>query len=189
MSVIEPAEHLLKNGRVVTIRSAEVSDASGLLESARRIMSNNDFAPSLPDEWRGSLEEQVELIGDHRRRSGKLWLLAEHDAVIIGSLVFATGDLRRLAHRGVLGIGLDRDWRGQGLGSLLMERFLDWAENEPSVEKIGLAVFSTNTPAIGLYRKLGFIEEGRRIREVKLAPDRYVDEILLYRLTRHAVAP
>jgi ribosomal protein S18 acetylase RimI-like enzyme len=35
--------------------------------------------------------------------------------------------------------------------------------------------------AMGLYRKLGFVEEGRRPRELKLGPEHYIDEILMYR--------
>jgi RimJ/RimL family protein N-acetyltransferase len=184
MSVIEPAQHILKDERAVTIRSADVNDASGLLESAMSIMANNDFAPSQPDEWSVSLEDEVKLVEQHRQDQGKLWLVAEHRGVIIGSLIFSTGQFRRVAHRGTLGMGLDRAWRGQGLGSLLMQCLLDWAENEPSVEKVGLTVFSTNTAAIRLYKKFGFVEEGRRPREVKMGPGQYVDDILMYRLVK-----
>ncbi len=181
MSLVEPTLHILPDGRTVTIRCAEVGDALPLLQSARSIMAGNDFAPSQPDEWSGSLDDQVQLIEQHRQHPGKLWLLVEHDETIVGSVMFSTGPVRRLAHRGALGMGLERTWRGLGVGSLLMQRLLAWAQREPSVEKVGLEVFSTNTAAIALYRKFGFIEEGRRIREVKLAPGQYVDDILMYR--------
>ena len=59
-----------------------------------------------------------------------------------------------------------------------------WAEAHPVIEKLCLAVFATNEPAIGLYRKLGFVEEGRRPREVKLAPNQYVDDICMYRFAK-----
>ena len=39
-------------------------------------------------------------------------------------------------------------------------------------------------PAIALYRKNGFVEEGRRIQEVKMADGRYVDDILMYKLVK-----
>jgi RimJ/RimL family protein N-acetyltransferase len=52
----------------------------------------------------------------------------------------------------------------------------------------GLAVFATNARAIGLYRKLGFVEEGRRPREVKFGADQYVDDILMYRFVKATVA-
>lgn len=65
------------------------------------------------------------------------------------------------------------------LGSLVR-----WAEEDPIVEKLALAVFATNLPAFALYRKNGFVEEGRRIKEVKLADGRYVDDILMYKLVK-----
>lgn len=100
MSVIERTHHRLENGRALIVRSAEVNDAWNLLESAHHVMANNDFAPSQPDGWAVSLEKQIELIEKHRWGAGKLWLVAERDGMIIGSLVLATGDCRRVAHRG-----------------------------------------------------------------------------------------
>lgn len=46
------------------------------------------------------------------------------------------------------------------------------------VEKIGLAVSADNEGAIRLYKRLGFAEEGRRPREMKLGPGQYMDDIL-----------
>ena len=31
---------------------------------------------------------------------------------------------------------------------------------------------------------MGFVEEGRRVRALKIAPDRYVDEVLMGRMLR-----
>jgi RimJ/RimL family protein N-acetyltransferase len=181
MSLIEPSQHTLEDGRTVTIRSAHPDDATELLRHARDVLANNDFAIRNLDEFDFTVDTEAKLIEEHRTRAGHLWLLAEHDNRIIGSAMFSTGTHRRLAHRGSLGIGLEREWRGQGLGTLLMETLLAWAGREPSVEKVCLAVFATNSPAISLYRKLGFVEEGRRVREIKMGPDQYVDDILMYR--------
>jgi RimJ/RimL family protein N-acetyltransferase len=68
-----------------------------------------------------------------------------------------------------------------GMGTLLLQALIDWAEAHPAIEKLSLAVLATNTAAIGLYRRFGFIEEGRRPREVKLGPDEYVNDVLMYR--------
>ena len=62
----------------------------------------------------------------------------------------------------------------------MLRCFIEWAEASPLIEKIGLGVFATNEPAIALYRKSGFVEEGRQPREVKVGSE-YVDVILMYR--------
>lgn len=73
------------------------------------------------------------------------------------------------------------EWRGMGVGNALLETLIAWAKTRPRIEKICLAVLADNIPAIGLYRKYGFQEEGRRIREIKTGPDEYSDDLLIYR--------
>jgi RimJ/RimL family protein N-acetyltransferase len=51
------------------------------------------------------------------------------------------------------------------------------------IEKVSLEVFSINEPAKRLYHRMGFIEEGRKLREYRLSEDRYVDSILMYQFT------
>jgi len=73
-----------------------------------------------------------------------------------------------VAVRGVLTISVRPGYRGEGLGSDLLRSLIEWAEANPDVEKLGLAAFATNRLAIVLYERFGFLEEGRRLREVKL---------------------
>jgi ribosomal protein S18 acetylase RimI-like enzyme len=41
----------------------------------------------------------------------------------------------------------------------LLQALVEWAEANPLIEKLRLAVLANNETAIGLYRKLGFVEE------------------------------
>ena len=63
---------------------------------------------------------------------------------------------------GVLSLGMWvlPEWRGRGGGRMLMEAALE--ARPPDVHKIELEVFPDNEAAIGLYRSLGFEEEGLR---------------------------
>lgn len=65
----------------------------------------------------------------------------------------------RLKHRGALGMGLLPGYRGKGIGSLLLEKVIERAK-AVDLEKIELHVYTTNSPAIALYKKFGFVEEG-----------------------------
>ena len=49
----------------------------------------------------------------------------------------------------------------------------------PVLEKIYLKVHATNGRAISLYQKLGFREEGRLVRDLKLGPNEYVDTVVM----------
>ncbi|WP_328043105.1 GNAT family N-acetyltransferase [Neobacillus mesonae] len=68
------------------------------------------------------------------------------------------------------------------MGKLLIKELLNWAEHNPLIEKVSLGVLSTNQRAIELYKSMGFVEEGRKIKEVKFSDDLYVDDILMYKL-------
>jgi ribosomal protein S18 acetylase RimI-like enzyme len=62
---------------------------------------------------------------------------------------------------GEIGMLVDRDWRGRGVGSALIQAAIGLAR-EQGLHKLSLEVFAHNTAAIALYRKCGFVEEGRR---------------------------
>jgi RimJ/RimL family protein N-acetyltransferase len=56
-----------------------------------------------------------------------------------------------------LGMGIVDGFRGQGIGSALMDTVIDWAR-AANVERLVLRVFPHNERALGLYRKFGFVE-------------------------------
>ena len=69
---------------------------------------------------------------------------------------------------GDLAMLVDRDWRGRGAGSALVRAAIDWARGQ-GLHKLSLEVFVHNEPAIALYRKSGFTEEGRRSGQYRFA--------------------
>ena len=64
-------------------------------------------------------------------------------------------------------MGVHKDYRRQGLGTLLLESTID-AAKEYGIERVELEVYTSNTPAIRLYEKLGFIHEGVKKKARKL---------------------
>jgi RimJ/RimL family protein N-acetyltransferase len=77
---------------------------------------------------------------------------------------------------GEIGMMVAREWRGRGVGSALMTAAIDWAR-ERGLHKLSLDVFAHNAAAIGLYRKMGFVEEGRRIKHYRRANGELWDSI------------
>jgi RimJ/RimL family protein N-acetyltransferase len=60
-----------------------------------------------------------------------------------------------------------------------MNALLRWARSNPRVEKVELQVRSSNEPAIALYRSLGFVEEGRKTRRLKIGRNEYLDDVYM----------
>lgn len=79
---------------------------------------------------------------------------------------------------GEIGMLVDRDWRGRGAGSELVQSAISLAR-EQGLHKLSLEVFAHNTAAIALYRKCGFIEEGRRTRQYRRASGELWDSIIM----------
>ena len=69
-----------------------------------------------------------------------------------------------------------REWRGRGVGSALLAAAIDWARAQ-GLHKVSLSVFPHNAAAIALYRKFGFVEEGRRVKQFRRASGELWDAI------------
>jgi RimJ/RimL family protein N-acetyltransferase len=184
MASIEPKFLMTKTSESFVIRSAELDDAANILAYGRSVAQETSFFVIQSDELPTTEEQERHWIQDHLGHPGKLLLVAEVAGAIIGCLSFECGSYKRTAHTGTFGISVQKDWRGKGIGTAMLKMLLVWAEEHPAIEKVGLGVFSTNTGAVELYRRLGFVEEGRRLKAIKFGPERHVDEILMARFVK-----
>ncbi len=172
---------VLKNGREVHIREAEVRDAEKIINY---LLANQDrfrYMLRSVDEINTDIDYQKSLIRAHNLRSNSVELVAEYEGKIAGMLDFVGGSWKRTSHAGELGISVDTDVQGIGIGRLMMEMFLDWAEKNPIIEKATLFVMSDNAIASGLYTSLGFEVEGVKKKAVKFPDGKYQDLIMMSR--------
>ncbi|MHC4478098.1 MAG: GNAT family N-acetyltransferase [Planctomycetota bacterium] len=184
MSQIAAKEHELKTGDKVVIRTAAADDAAGLLEHARIILEEDLYNVTTLDELKMTVEEERQWTEQHLENPGQIILVAELEDVLVGVLHFDNGSHRRLAHRGTLHMSVHPNHRRKGIGTALLNSLLEWAGQNTVVEKVALGVFAENQAAITLYEKAGFIEEGRRIREIKISEDNYADLVRMYKLVK-----
>lgn len=99
--------------------------------------------------------------------------LAETEGSIAGSITLRGRDNRkRLSHVGEIGIVVAKDYWGQGIGRLLLNKVIDHAKSV-GIEKLSLKVLDDNKRAVTLYEKLGFTREGLLIDEVRIEGSNY----------------
>jgi RimJ/RimL family protein N-acetyltransferase len=178
---IDPQARILKSGRGIIIRCAQPSDAAPLANLLQEVAGELAYTVAERDEL-PSPEELRLRIEDRARHPGRVMLVAATEGgELIGELDAGCGQRRRIAHRLRFGLSVAHPWRGMGVGRALIERLLDWATLHPTVEKVVLGVFAENRAAIALYEKLGFSIEGRRIREFRIAPGVYADDLIMAR--------
>jgi putative acetyltransferase len=156
--------------------------AAGDAEALVRLMSDEDVISELlqtpypsVEAWRKRLETQAtEVEGIH--------LVAVHgDEVVASAGIHGHPNLPRLRHSGMLGMSVARPWQGRGVGSEMMRRLLDWADNWMGLLRIELSVYTDNERALALYRKYGFEMEGT-LRAFALRRGRYADVYTMARL-------
>lgn len=106
--------------------------------------------------------------------------------VIIGELVIGDDGVQAAtAQNRNVGIGLSllRSHQGQGYGREAMDWALDWCFRHAGMHTVSIGTASYNTRAADLYRKMGFVEEGRR-REVIYYDRKWYDS-LMFSMTEH----
>jgi RimJ/RimL family protein N-acetyltransferase len=97
----------------------------------------------------------------------RCWAYFEGDRVV--AHVDLTGPvLHSGLHRARLGIGVERSFRGRGIGKNLLETVVAWARREPELCWIDLSVFAHNIGAQRLYSRFGFQEVSRTIDAYRL---------------------
>ena len=69
---------------------------------------------------------------------------------------------------GEIGMMVAADWRGRGVGTALVAAAIESARAR-GLHKLTLSVFPHNRAAIALYRKVGFVDEGRRVKHLRRA--------------------
>ena len=86
---------------------------------------------------------------------------ALHDGKVVGWCDVVRDERPDRAHIGRLGIGILPEYRGQKIGARLLAAAIADAFQK-GITRIELEVFAANARAIALYRKFGFVEEGRK---------------------------
>ncbi|MEW9676395.1 GNAT family N-acetyltransferase [Lentibacillus sp. L22] len=164
------------------IRFVRKNDAQTILNIQRDVISEKNYFITTSDEFKSTLQEQEDEIQEIMENKRETLLVAEVNNEVVGWLKFHSSPLKRLSHVGTFGMMLLKDYRNVGLGKQLVSTMLNWAEQNHYIEKVSLGVFSTNDRAIELYKRMGFAVEGRKVNEIKLDENTYIDDILMYKM-------
>ncbi len=174
-----PARTVAVRGAAILIRSATEGDAEALIARDIELAAGSVGTIYVP----GEIDEDVPA---RRRKIRRLLdaprdhlIVAEHAGAVVGEASFRAGPSRRTHHHGLLGVSVATAWRSRGVGRALLTTLIDWCREHPDIERVCLWVFANNAPALALYRSLGFVEEGRRVREIRFGPGDYADDLVM----------
>ena len=161
----------------VEIREARAADAEKVIAYTKTIGGESDNLTFGSDGFPITVEEEADYLESVHAADKSVHLLALMDGEIIadGSL---SGLPRRMSHRAELGIAVRKPYWNKGVGSMLMQKLIDYAK-EHDIEIINLEVRSDNAGAIHLYQKFGFRSIGKSPAYFKI-DDNYCDFDIMY---------
>lgn len=134
-----------------------------------------------------SFEEALEKVDDHwlnhlkSDKTSSISLFAKCNEKLIGMVAIVFSNKKKTSHTAELvGNYVDKDFRGQGVGSTMMQSIIDEAKANPRIKKIILEVVATQIPGIKLYEKFGFKKVGVR-KDQFFHDNKYYDLIQMER--------
>lgn len=154
----------LKDGRACLLRSAAGADAEAVLATLNKVHAETDFLLSYPDEKRFSAEEEADFLAGKEISPSEAELCSIVENKIRGLAgVFSVGAREKVRHRAELGISIEKEFWGLGIGRALTEACIECAKNA-GYRQLELEAVAENSSAIALYKSLGFREYGRNPR-------------------------
>ena len=106
------------------------------------------------DKQTGFIEGLKIEVGQPQWR--RAWLKCDENGNIQGHVDLRGRREPNTAHRALLGMGVQHNYRRLGIGTELVNFALNWARASGLIKNIDLEVLSGNSPAVHLYQKNGF---------------------------------
>ena len=155
-------EVALKDGRTAILRAPDWHDLDALLAFITELV---DERAEILRTTKPSREEEAEWLGRRLasiEKGNSVVLVAEINGRLVANseVEQRAPQFPEMSHVGVLGIGILKNSRGVGLGTVLMESLIKLAK-QVGLKILILDTFATNKAAQILYKKAGFVEVGK----------------------------
>ncbi|WP_430409637.1 N-acetyltransferase family protein [Kordia sp.] len=175
----EPKICTTKSDKKIEIRLAKITDAQAILNLKRGYIENTTTLPLTLDEYPNDINKETKLIKDYEVSENSIFLVAVYEGQLIGNIDLTGSKRKKMFHTGMIGMGINKNWRNQGLGKILIENTLDWAKNHSKIEIVWLNVYASNNLGVHLYKNMGFIVSGI-IKDFFKDENGYIDKIQMY---------
>ncbi|HET1270629.1 TPA: GNAT family N-acetyltransferase [Streptococcus pneumoniae] len=164
------------------IREAEPKDAAELVAFLNRVSLETDFTSLDGDGILLTSEEMEIFLNKQASSDNQITLLAFLNGKIAGIVNITADQRKRVRHIGDLFIVIGKRYWNNGLGSLLLEEAIEWAQASGILRRLQLTVQTRNQAAVHLYQKHGFVIEGSQERRAYIEEGKFIDVYLMGKL-------
>ncbi|WP_299213154.1 GNAT family N-acetyltransferase [uncultured Aquimarina sp.] len=175
-----PKTYKTKNDQSITIRQVVSDDAEKLLKLKLKYLKNTESLPLLVNEYPNDIHQESDMIERYQSEKNSMILVAVFKDEIIGNIDLTGSWRKKMQHTAVIGMGIDTQWQNQGIGTLLLQNIIDWAEENQILKTIWLEVYANNTSGVTLYKKMKFQQSGV-IPNFFLEKGVFVDKIIMHK--------
>lgn len=162
------------------IREVKVGDEEQFLTLLRKVDQESDFMLYEHGERKATVEQQKNVLIGLEKDERSTFFVVEQEGEFVGYLMAKGGFAKRKQHTLYLVIGIIREYRGKGVGTMLFSAMEKWARKR-QFHRLELTVVSKNEAAVGLYKKMGFEIEGIK-RDSLYIKGEYADEYYMAKL-------
>jgi ribosomal protein S18 acetylase RimI-like enzyme len=130
----------------------------------------------------GSYEEEILLSENEWKKRLLNTFFIQLDTLLIGQIVVTFSNRIKTKHIAYLyGVYLKEQYRGQGLGKMMMNEAMRVILDNSNISKIELEVNSINRVAVKLYESFGFKVIGKRTNAIQV-DGLFYDELLMEKM-------
>lgn len=156
----------LKDGSVVVLKYPTVEDAQKLMDFINPIVKEDTFILLNQEQSLNQEKAYLANIVSQMHQSNAIKICGN-----VGDRIVAVADVTRYLykqnHVGRFGISISQDYRGKGLGRVMMEETLKQAKQILGLQMIELTCYADNIVGQKLYESLGFTMYGKMPRAVQ----------------------
>lgn len=166
----------------IFFEEAQAADAAALIAFMNQVAVESEFLDLDDQGFQLSLEETRAILTSSQEADDQLCLLAKMDEQIIGLINVRSQKPYRISHIGDIFMALRKDYWGYGIGRILLEEAISWAQEMGRLKRLELTVQVRNERAVRLYQACGFDIEGIQKRGARTDEGEWLDLYYMGRL-------